>query len=187
MNDKIRRITADDPPKGPCWVFGKATREWSYYYGTNWPQDCFTHYHPDQPDAPTEWPDETKGDQSPNDPTHDENYVPPAAPSVPQWAVEAAKDYYAHSTTEEKSDPNFLAYFIARHAPPAAPGDTELLNWLDKASWIDGGDSGHGYWSWEITAQPDNQRKHWAPPLGFVAPSIRSAIRAAMRGEKEGL
>ncbi len=60
---QVRRITAEDRPVFPCWLWinGPQFREgfWLHYEHTRPVAVPYTHWHPDQPDAPTCRPDET--------------------------------------------------------------------------------------------------------------------------------
>ena len=63
----------------------------------------------------------------------------------------------------------------------AAKADTERLDWLDKQpSFIDGGDSGWGWYSWEITHTPTPSKKYYPTPLDTT---LRAAIDAAKEGK----
>jgi hypothetical protein len=58
--------------------------------------------------------------------------------------------------------------------------DKERLDWLDNPSFVDGGDSGRGYWSWEATQGVGNDKpRYWTPSIHDSPPSLRSAIDAS--------
>lgn len=56
--------------------------------------------------------------------------------------------------------------------------DKARLDKIDYPSFIDGGDQGYGYWSWEVT-QKTGQPRYWEPKMSDPRPSIRDAIDEA--------
>lgn len=56
--------------------------------------------------------------------------------------------------------------------------DKERLDKIDYPSFSEGGDSGYGYWSWEVTKET-GQPRWWRPKRSDPHPSIRDAIDAA--------
>jgi len=55
--------------------------------------------------------------------------------------------------------------------------DKARLDKIDYPSFIDGGDQGYGYWSWEVT-QKTGQPRYWEPKDLDPRPGIRAAIDA---------
>lgn len=55
--------------------------------------------------------------------------------------------------------------------------DKARLDKIDYPSFIDGGDQGYGYWSWEVT-QGSGQPRYWEPKASDPRPRIRDAIDA---------
>ena len=68
MNTQIHRITPDNPPKFPCWLWIHDGFFSSQYETNKWYRPAefqfnravfhATHYHPDAPTAPTQTPDD---------------------------------------------------------------------------------------------------------------------------------
>jgi len=60
---RVQRITPDNPPVFPCWLWALNTTDERWEHHISWapvgpPQDWgWTHWHPDQLEAPTERPD----------------------------------------------------------------------------------------------------------------------------------
>lgn len=69
---KIQKITPDCQPVFPCWLWSRTALGMPTMYSNGWyraltwsrytirslEQSCWTHFHPDQTEAPTERPDE---------------------------------------------------------------------------------------------------------------------------------
>lgn len=221
------RITADDQPQFPCWLWHRPILKtaWQWTRFLEAPREIMpgalaliTHWHTDQPEPPTERPDAhdyTKNPPylmsqpittpiqakftpanerpaHPNAPTErpEQDYGSnggvkcdtakgpcacgawhETAPSVPAWAVDAAKSIWDRDvSTAEFNEPDdyhigTIAAIIARHAPDTSR-DTEMLDWLE--------------------AHPD-ARLLIAGTSWTATKYARASILAAMRGEKEGL
>lgn len=190
--NKSTPITPEQPPKFPCWLWLEGNNDagniWHYWQHcmsrgqmiAETGEGCWaTHWHPDQPEPPTERPTlggdanepiSRQSEQGHDSPVISSNPTSRAEPPVPQWCVEAAKEINVALSGILTADTiGTLAAIIARHAP-AAPGDTEMLDWLETGPVVPFDNTPYG-------VQPEFARMR----------VTRSAILAAMRGEKEGL
>ena len=123
--------------------------------------------------------------------------IPITPEQPPQWAVEAAKEmaldgcYPRIDGVAEAT--NYIAAIIARHAPQApAVSDTEMLDWLEKHMLA----SGYPVHLLGLSRAQTNGttiitgvgsgpfEKRFDGPSG--PQPLRSAILAAMKGEREG-
>lgn len=117
----IRPDKTSDPDRFPCWLWSKNARQWfrcnaGAIYGNTGGRELYTHWHPDQPTAPTDTP-----------------YLAPRppAPVDAEWARKAAYELLARTTDPlpsydevTRGAEKILGYFAA-HAP-ADPASAQL-------------------------------------------------------------
>ena len=187
----------DREPELPCWLWRTDSHNWTR--SSEWSITVITtaikagritHWHPDQPTAPTC----VQGEHLPDCDTNDRNLegirkpcncAQPTPEAVPIWAKEAAKA--VRGMTDLDWSASIIAH-RARHAPPPVGEvtDSAMLQWADEnvtrvICYTEPENNGD-WWRVEYWHRRLDGKKH----QHVTGPDFRNTLLAAMRSGREG-